>query len=165
MSLNWNFGTGAVSETASTLSYYPWEYDDAMRVKSTTPNQAKLTDILSPLDKTTELKISTESIANVYSTLASYKIPVAAQSANQTGTSVFVQLRTTVDYDMTVGSTTTNIQLPLEARLQIRVPNDAELVDAEITKLVGHLYSSICESDGTTRIGEIIRGGLVPKEI
>lgn len=165
MSINWNYGTGSQFATASNLSYNPWLYDAAIRVTSDSPTQAKLTDILAPLDKPTEIKISTEPIANVYTTLTNSRIPVSSQSANTSGTSVFVQLRTVVDYDKTIGTTTTNVQLPLEARLQIRVPNDAELTNVVLAKLISSLYASTCGADGASRLNEILRGGLVPKEI
>lgn len=165
MSINFNYGAGAQSATATNLVYNAWLYNDAIRVTADTPTQAKFTDILAPLDKPTEIKISTEPIANVYSTLANTRIPVSAQNANTSGTSVFVQLRTVVDYNKTVGTTTTNIQLPLEARLQIRVPNDAELTNVVLAKLISSLYATTCDSTGASRLGEIIRGGLVPKEI
>lgn len=165
MSLKWNYGTGAQSSTASTLSYYPWMYNDAIRTTQVTPTLAKFTDILAPLDKPVEIKISTETIANVYTTLANSKVPVSEQNSNTSGSSVFVQLRTTADYVRTVGTTESNVQLPVEARLQIRVPNDAELTNDELDKLLGALIACIRKQDGSSRLGEILRGSLVPKEI
>lgn len=165
MSLNWNFGSGSQAAVASTLSYYPWQYDDAIRATSVSPTLVKFADILAPLDKPTEIKISTETIANVYSTLANSKIPVSEQNSNTSGSSVFVQLRTVADYTRVIGTTSSVVQLPLEVRLQIRVPNDAELTNAELDKLLGAVISSVRNSDGTSRLGEILRGSLVPKEI
>lgn len=165
MSLLWNFGSGSQAAAPLTLSYYPWMYNDAIRATTVTPTLAKFTDILAPLDKPTEIKISTETIANVYSTLANSKIPVSEQNSNTSGSSVFVQLRTVADYTRTVGTTSNVVQLPLEVRLQIRVPNDAELSNDELDKLLGVIIASVRKQDGTSRLGEILRGSLVPKEI
>lgn len=165
MSLNWNYGSGAQAATALTLSYHPWMYNDAIRVTQETPNLAKFTDILAPLDKPTEVKISTETIANVYSTLVNSKVPVSEQNSNTSGTSVFVQLRTIADYVRTVGTTSTKVQLPLEGRLQLRVINDAELTNDELDKFLGDMIACLRKQDGTSRLGEILRGSLVPKEI
>lgn len=165
MSITWNYGSGAQAAVASTLSYYPWMYNDAIRATQVTPTLAKFTDILAPLDKPTEIKISTETIANVYSTLANSKIPVSEQNSNTSGSSVFVQLRTVANYTRTVGTTSTIVQLPVEARLQLRVPNDAELTNDELDKLLGAVVASVRKQDGTSRLGEILRGSLVPKEI
>jgi len=165
MSLNWNFGVGAQFATPSNLAYNPWLYADSIRVTSDAPTQVKFTDILAPLDKPTELKISVEPIANVYSTLTNNRVPVTSQSANTSGTSVFVQLRTMVDYDKVLGTDTTNVQLPLEARIQIRVPNDAQLTSVELNKLVASTFAVLCSENGSSRLGEILRGGLVPKGI
>lgn len=165
MSITWNYGSGAQAVAPLTLSYYPWMYNDAMRVTSSAPTLAKITDILAPLDKPTEIKISTEPIANVYSTLASSKIPVSEQNSNTSGTSAFVQLRTIADYVKTVGTTESVVQLPLEGRLQLRVANDAELTNEVLDQFLGALISCIRTQAGVSRLNEILRGSLVPKEI
>lgn len=165
MSLTWNYGSGAKAAAPLTLSYHPWMYNDAIRVTSSAPTLAKFTDILAPLDKPTEIKISTETIANVYSTLANSKIPVTEQNSNTSGSSVFVQLRTIANYTRTVGTTDTVVQLPLEGRIQLRVPNDAELTNDELDKLLGDMIACLRKQDGSSRVGEILRGSLVPKEI
>lgn len=165
MSIIWNLGSGSQAVTPSTLSYHPWIYDAAFRVTSNAPTLAKITDILAPLDKPTEIKISTETIANVYSTLANSKIPVSEQNSNTSGTSVFVQLRTVAQYVKTVGTTSSVVQLPLEGRLQIRIPNDSELTNAVLDEFLGQLIACLRSSDGTSRLNEIARGSLVPKEI
>lgn len=165
MSINWNYGSGAKAAVALTLSYYPWMYNDAIRTTSVAPTLAKFTDILAPLDKPTEIKISTETIANVYSTLTGQKIPVSEQSSNTSGSSVFVQLRTIANYTKTVGTTDSVVQLPLEGRIQLRVPNDVELSNDELDKLLGDTIACLRKQDGTSRVNEILRGSLVPKEI
>lgn len=165
MSITWNLGSGAQAATPVTLSYRPWMYDDAFRVTSSAPTLAKMTDILAPLDKPTEIKISTETIANVYSTLANSKIPVSEQNSNTSGTSVFVQLRTVATYVKTVGTTSSEVQLPLEARLQIRIPNDVELTNTVLDEVLGQLIACVRKQDGSSRLNEITRGSLVPKEI
>lgn len=165
MSIIWNLGSGSQAVAPLTLSYRPWMYDDAFRVTSNAPTLAKITDILAPLDKPTEIKISTETIANVYSTLANSKIPVSEQNSNTSGTSVFVQLRTVAQYVKTVGTTSSVVQLPLEGRLQIRIPNDSELTNDVLDEFLGQLNACLRSSDGTSRLNEIARGSLVPKEI
>jgi hypothetical protein len=165
MALTWNYGTGAQATPAKTLSYFSWKYNDAYRVTENAPNRAKFTDILAPVDKPTEIKISIEPINNVYSTLANAKVPVSSQNANTTGTSIFVQLRTVANYTRTIGTTSQDIQLPLEGRIQLRLANDAEITNAEVDLMIGAMLACLRNEDGTSRVGEIMRGSLVPKEI
>lgn len=163
MSLTWNFGTGSQG-TAVNKSCAPWVYNDAIRVTSEQPGIAKFTDILSPIDLPTEIKISATKIANVYDTLGGGKIPVAEQSANVSGCTTFFELKTVATYPRTspeVG----RVQLPMVARIEFRLPNDANIDNNELATLLSAALANICNSSGTLRVLEVQRGGIVPKEI
>lgn len=158
MGISFNFGTGAQGATVN-KALAPWLYSDAIRIISDNGSLAKLADIKSPLDKQTTIKISLDKIANVYTTLANGTIPVAAQSANTSGSSLFVEVKTVA----TKTDGTTTIQLPMVARIEIRVPNDADIADTDIDTLILAAYASLCDSSGACKVvTEKLRGALTP---
>lgn len=161
MAISFNFGTGAQG-TATTKAFSPWAYLTAFRIITDSGSLAKMTDIVAPLDKKTTLKVTLDKIANVYSTLAENSIPVAAQSANTTGQTVFVELKTIAT--KTVSGT--EIQLPMVARIELRLPNDSEISESDVEKLVMATYAGLCNTAGDpVVVTEKMRGALTPTGI
>lgn len=165
MALSFNLGTGATG-TPVNFAVAPWDYDDAIRVTSEAPTLVKMNDILSPIDLPTEVKISVEKIANVYTTLGGGRIPVAEQSSNTSGVTIFVEVKTVGTYDRSATDPTLGrIQVPMVGRLEFRLPNDVNIGSTAEATLLSTVIASICDSAGALRLDEIRRGALVPKEI
>lgn len=161
MSISFNFGSGATG-AAKTLSLAPWAYADAFRTISDNGSVARMTDILAPLDKKTTIKVSLDRIANVYATLADGNIPVAEQSSNTSGQTVFCELKTIAT--KTVG--TTVVQLPMVARIELRLPNDADIAESDVNTLILATYAALCDEEGNpTVVTEKMRGALTPTGI
>lgn len=161
MSISFNFGVGAQG-TAATKSLLPWAYATAFRIISDSGSLARMTDIVAPLDKKTTIKVTLDKIANVYTTLAEDKIPLAAQSANTSGQTVFTELKTIAT--KTVGGV--EIQLPMVARIELRLPNDADISEADVETLVLATYASLCNTAGSpVVVTEKMRGALTPAGI
>ena len=158
MSVTFNFGTGSQA-TAVSKSMKPWNYSAAFRIQSDNGSVARMTDILTPLDKKTTIKVSLDRIANVYSTLADNAVPVAEQSANVSGQTVFVELKTIatrVDGNVT-------IQVPMVSRLELRLPNDANIAESDVEALVMATYAALCDNTGNCIVtSEKMRGALTP---
>jgi hypothetical protein len=158
MAISFNFGTGAQG-TGVTKTLKPWAYTDAFRIVSDSGTLARMTDILAPLDKQTTVKVTLDKIANVYSTLADGSVPVSAQNANTSGHTVFAELKTIAT--KTVGDTV--IQLPMVARIELRLPDDADIAESDIDTLVLAAYAALCNSSGTpVVVTEKMRGALTP---
>lgn len=158
MAISFNFGAGAVG-TGVTKTLLPWNYTNAFRIISDSGSLARMTDKLAPLDKKTTAKVTLEKIANVYQTLGGGTIPVAAQSASTAGHTVFVEL-TTIATKL-VGTVT--IQLPMVSRIEIRLPDDADIAESDIDTLVMATYALLCDSAGIpTVVSEKMRGALTP---
>lgn len=158
MAISFKFGTGAQG-TGVTKTLLPWAYTAAFRTVSDSGSLARMTDILAPLDKKTTLKVTLDKIANVYSTLADNSVPIAAQSANVSGHTVFVELKTIAT--KTVG--TDEIQLPMVARIELRLPDDADIAETDIDTLILAAYAGLCGSTGTpVVVTEKMRGALTP---
>lgn len=161
MAISFNFGTGATG-TAKSLSLLPWAYTTAFRNVSDNGVVARMTDILAPLDKKTSIKISLDKIANVYTTLAENSVPVAEQSSNTSGQTVFCELKTIAT--KTVGDAT--VQLPMVSRIELRLPNDKDIAESDINTLVLATYAALCDASGNpTVVTEKMRGALTPAGI
>lgn len=158
MAISFNFGTGA-QDTGVNKALKPWKYTTAFRTISDSGTLARMTDILAPLDKKTTIKVTLDKIANVYSTLADGNVPVSAQSANTSGHTVFAELKTIAT--KTVG--TDIIQLPMVARIELRLPDDADIAESDIDTLVLAAYAALCDSTGSpVVVTEKMRGALTP---
>jgi len=161
MAISFNFGTGATG-TAKSLSLLPWAYTTAFRNVSDNGSVARMTDILTPLDKKTSVKITLDKIANVYTTLADGAVPVSEQSSNTSGQTVFCELKTVAT--KTVGDAT--VQLPMVARIELRIPNDSAIAESDINTLVLATYAALCDASGNpVVVTEKMRGALTPAGI
>lgn len=161
MAISFNFGAGATG-TIKTVSLAPWAYTTAFRNVSDNGSVARMTDILAPLDKKTSIKISLDKIANVYNTLADGTVPVAEQSSNTSGQTVFCELKTIAT--KVVGEAT--IQLPMVARIELRLPNDKDITESDVNTLVLATYASLCDASGEpVVVTEKMRGALTPAGI
>lgn len=155
------FQFGAAFNTAVNKALTPWKYDTAVRVTQNQGSLVKLTDTLSPLDLQTSMKLTSTRIANVYNTLNEGSTPVAEQSSNTSGQSVFVELKTVATRDGLVPDT--RVQLPMVCRLELRLPNDAEIAETDITTLVMATFGLLCDDAGApVVVTEKMRGALAP---
>lgn len=161
MAISMQYGTNA-QKTGVTMTLLPWDYSLGFRVISDSGTLARMADILGPLDKKTTVKVTLDKIANVYTTLADGSVPVAEQNANVTGSTVFTELKTIAT--KVVGSQT--IQLPMVARIELRLPNDSDITEADVTALVMATFATLCDSNGTSVVmSEKMRGALTPAGI
>lgn len=161
MAISFNFGAGSQG-VAGTKAFKPWAYLAAFRIISDSGSLAKMTDIAAPLDKKTTLKVTLDKIANVYTTLAEGTVPVSAQNANTSGQTVFVELKTIAT--KTVGDA--EIQLPMVARIELRLPNDADISESDVEALVMATYAGLCDAAGNpVVVTEKMRGALTPTGI
>lgn len=161
MAFQFNLGTGAI---VTTEGQDKWQYATTFRVISQTPTSVKLTDILAPLDKRTTAKYALSKIANVYQTLGGDSVPVAERSSNATGTTLFCELTTilTKPNPVTAGAI---IQVPVQARIELRVPNDGDIDDIVIGQLVSYVTALLLNSSGDAKVtSELLRGALVPAD-
>lgn len=155
------FQFGSAFGTAVNKSLAPWDYANAVRVTQESSTLAKMVDIVSPLDKQSSFKITNTPIANVYTTLANGTVPVSEQSSNLSGQSIFTELKTSATKLAPDGVNT--LTLPMVARIELRLPNDADITEADITTLVMAAFATLCDDAGDpTVVSEKMRGALAP---
>lgn len=162
MAIAFQFGAGAQSGTAVNKGLKPWQYTAAFRKISDNGNVARVSDILSPLDIKTTGKVTLEKIANVYTTLADGTVPVANQSTNTSGGTVFAELKTIAT--KVVGTDT--VYIPMVGRIELRLPNDPDITEADVETLILATYGLLCDSTGNAKVvTEKLRGALTPAGI
>lgn len=164
MALSTNYGSGAQASEAVSLSLYPWQYTDAFRTSSDNGSSSRITDIVGPLDKPTSIKTVVTRIANVYQTLAGGSIPIANQSLNVTGQTTFCELTTILSKAAT--ETSPETMYPVQARVELRLPNTAELTETDVLNLTLAAFAGLCDDKGIpVVITERMRGALTPAGI
>lgn len=156
-----NFGAGSQG-TAVPKNLKPWNYATTFRVISDNGSVARMTDILSPLDLPTTLKVTSDSIANVYSTIGGGIVPLAQQSLNVTGKTTMCELTTF----LTKSDGITTKIIPVQARIITRTLNDADLTPALVEECVMAAFAGLADSTGVnTVLSEKMRGALTPAGI
>lgn len=159
MAINFHFGTGAQAAAAVTRNILPWLYTTAFRATSASAGSARMVDIKTDIDKTTAVRITKESIANVYQTLTSDAVPVTNQVANAKGFTARIELKTMAT--KTVG--TIDYYLPMECDIRVRIPVDAAITDGDIDTLVNATYAALLNQAGNNIVvSEIMRDALTP---
>lgn len=157
-----SFHFGAATNTGVAKSLLPWKFTTAFRAITDNGSMARMTDILSPLDMQITLKVTNTKIANVYATLADGTVPVESQNANTSGHTVFAELKTIAT--KVVGADT--IQLPMVGRIELRLPDDAEIAESDVETLVLATWAALCDSSGVSSVvTEKMRGALTPAGI
>ncbi len=146
---------GAAFGTPVNVSLKPWTLT-ALQVVQDDGTLLKLSDTKSPLDKQASLKITNTKIANVYNTLAKGAIPVGNQALNTSGQSIFVEL--TAAASKVVGTDT--FILPVQARIEVRLPNDGDMTEANVVELIMATMAAMYDSTGVPRITGMMRGIL-----
>lgn len=155
MPLDLNLGAAFAATVNKPMG--PW-LPSALKITEDDGTLLKLCDVLSPLDKQAALKITNTKIANVYNTLAKGSIPVGNQSTNTSGQRLFVELNVTAS--KTVG--TTVVLTPAVVRIDLSLPNDGDLTDANVESLVLAAYAALCTPAGAPRATTMMRGVLNP---
>lgn len=162
MSIQFNFGAGAQNEDTVSRTIKPWAYGEAFRVVNSQVGSAKMVNIKTDIDKTTAIRVTVESIENVYRTLTSDNVPVEKQVVNAKGTTIRAELKTIAT--KSVGEET--FYLPMECDIRIRIPNDPDIDAANIDTLIDAAYAAMLDEAGNNKVTtELARGALVPKGI
>lgn len=163
ITFTFNFGTGAQG-TSVPVNLKPWNYSTTYRIISDNGKIARMTDILSPLDLPTTLKVTVDPIANVYSTLANgTTVPLAQQSLNVMGHTVMSELSSFLTKTDAAGVVTYK---PWVARSIIRLPDDPDITGNMVIEMMLASLAGLADSTGACNVlTEKMRGALTPAGI
>jgi len=155
MALSLNLGSAFGASV--NVGVLPW-LTTALKEIQDDGNLIKVADVLSPLDRQAVIKITNTRIANVYQTLAKGVIPIGNQSANVSGQSIFCELTATASRTVTGAP---DILVPVVSRIELRLPNDAELDDTVAKQLLLANYAALCDANAVLKITDKMRGSLI----
>jgi len=151
---------GAAFNAGVNVSLLPWKVG-SLPVVQDDSGLIKSADTFSPLDKQATVKITNTKINNVYSTLAKGAIPLQNQAVNTSGQSLFIELN--ANASKVVGTAT--VIVPMVARIELRLPNDGDMTNADIQQLLLAALATAYTSAGVSRYLEMMRGVLPPAKV
>lgn len=133
------------------------------RVKKDGDTEAIVTNLTTPVDRPEKFRWNASDIANIYS---GSDIDPSVYAPSKRGVSVLAQV--TEVYSVTdTTDATFRIDLPVSAHLVLKVPASEYLTADILQTVVGRLVSGLFEtgSTATSRIGALVRGSLLPKDL
>lgn len=148
--------------SGKTLPIAGFVYASQFRCKSTTPQEAVLANITSPLDRQERIRLAYKEVSDVYSNTG---INPAYFPPSKQGVQLLAQVN---DIWRLVDSEDASWRqdLPLSAHLVVKVPACENISQADILELLGRLVGALYDATTGTdawRITELLRGVLVPK--
>lgn len=151
---------GAAFNTGVAKTLLPW-IPTGLQITQDDGTLVKASDVASPLDRQATVKVTNTRIANVYNTLARGSIPLGNQGSNVSGQSLFVELN--VVASKVVG--TQVVHLPMVSRIEVRLPNDGDLTNADITSLILANFAVMHNSAGSLQAINMMRGVMLPSRL
>lgn len=151
---------GTPASLTTTVNHFPTTF--AKREASA--GESVLVNTGSPTDRLEVVRTAIKDIKNVYNGTG---IIPGYQSPNQTGRQLLIQLNETwakVDSE----DSSFRQDLPVQAHLVIKLPNESLISENDVTELIGRLIGLLSESDGnveptiTSRLVALLRGALTP---
>lgn len=151
---------GTPASLTTTVHHFPTTF--AKREASA--GESILVNIGTPTDRLEVVKTAIKDVKNIYNGTG---IIPGYQSPNQTGRQLLVQLNETwskVDSE----DVAYRQDLPVQAHLVIKIPNDSLISENDVLELIGRLNGLLSESDGgveptiTSRLVALLRGALTP---
>lgn len=126
------------------------------------PEQVKITNLTSPLDRPETFRFAYSQIKDIYS---SADVHPNVQAPSKRGVSLLVQLTNTIsDVDAVTGS---RVDLPMSAHMVLKFPANAAITPELVADQIGRLISGLYETGSLTtdRLKSMMRGSLLPKDI
>ena len=155
MTLDLNLGA-ALNATPVNIAVKPLVAANVKKVQDD-GNLIRVSDIVSPLDRQAQFKITNTKIANVYNTLAKGTIPVGNMSTNTSGQAIFVELSVIASRAV---SGQPDVLVPMVARIELKLPNDSDLTDAKVQELLNTAYAALCDPSAVLKVTDKMRGAL-----
>lgn len=133
------------------------------RVKKDGDSEAIITNLTTPVDRPEKFRWNASDIANIYS---GTDIDPSVFAPSKKGVSVLAQVTEVYSVTDSVDASF-RIDLPVSAHIVIKTPQSEYLTSDILQTVVGRLISGLFEtgSTATSRIGALVRGSLLPKDL
>lgn len=150
--------------TPATLTTTVHHFPTTFAKREASAGESVLVNTGSPTDRLEVVRTAIKDIKNIYNGTG---IIPGFQSPNQTGRQLLVQINETwAKVDSSDASYRQD--LPVQAHLVIKLPNEALISENDVVELIGRLVGLLSESDGsavptiTSRLVALLRGALTP---
>lgn len=150
--------------TPATLTTTVHHFPTTFAKREASAGESVLVNTGSPTDRLEVVRTAIKDVKNIYNGTG---IIPGFQSPNQTGRQLLVQINETWAKVDSVDASYRQ-DLPVQAHLVIKLPNEALISENDVVELVGRLVGLLSESDGSTeptitsRLVALLRGALTP---
>lgn len=164
MAITINKGYQAQDGTPASLTTTVFHFPTTFAKREASNGESVLVNTGTPTDRLEVVRTAIKDVKNIYNGTG---IIPGYQSPNQTGKQLLVQVNETwskVDSE----NASFRQDLPVQAHLVIKLPNESLISENDVTELVGRLIGVLSESDGgteptiTSRLVALLRGALTP---
>lgn len=151
--------------TASSLTTTVFHFPTVFAKRESSAGESVLVNTGTPTDRLEVVKTAIKDVKNIYNGTG---IIPGYQSPNQSGKQLLVQVNE-VWSKLDSADNTFRQDLPVQAHLVIKLPNEALISESDVRELIGRLIGILSESDGgaeptiTSRLVALLRGALTPQ--
>lgn len=154
---NFDFANKAASTNTVTLTKIGLESNYGVTVH--TSNKVVLTNTTCPRDNQEIVILTYNPDMPKVNMEKPTKYPMPVPSGSQFTVELQDYLRISSSDDLTFRQ-----DAPIAAKLSVRASNASEVTDEVILQMIDRLRSIITRDDGTSRVGDLMRGVLEPRE-
>lgn len=123
--------------------------------------EAILTNLTSPTDCPNTMRFSTSAVADIYKNSG---ITAEYRSPSKKGFSLLAQSRAVYTVSDSV-DTSYRVDLPIEAHIVVKAPNDANITSAMLEAVIARTVRGFYETNASLRLAAMARGSLLPTDI
>jgi len=153
--------TDTAGGTAPTITMSAINYGTDFVKVANQAGLADLSNLTSPTDAPNTVRFSLNPISDIYK---GTPVTDAYKSPNKSGFSLLSQcnvVATITDSE----DATYRVDLPLSAHIVLKAPYDANITTAHLVTISNRALGGLYETDGTLRVGNMARGGLLPADL
>lgn len=151
--------------TASSLTTTVFHFPTVFAKRESSAGESVLVNTGTPTDRLEVIRTAIKDVKNIYNNTG---IIPGYQSPNQTGKQLLIQVNE-VWSKLDSEDSTYRQDLPVQAHLVVKLPNEALISENDVWELIGRLIGVLSESDGgttpviTSRFVALLRGALTPQ--
>lgn len=156
--------TGVTGVTSLTVPLSILNYPADYRVKMDEPDEMRLVNVTSPLDRPETIRIARNDVSDIY---RGTSIERSVQSVQKSGVSVLCQLTDIYKYSDTSVADAQEEYLPISGHIVLKFPKHEAMTASVLLDFVKRLLATLYPTGSTSdsRLSAIIRGSLKPTDM
>jgi hypothetical protein len=155
-----NKGYDTTNETSLVTAAVGFDFSTDFRVKQDQPNETKLVNTTSPIDRPEQIRIAYSEVSDVYNNTS---IDPSVYAASRKGVQILAQLSDVYSLTDSVDASY-RVDLPVSAHIVIRIPACEHISSSDVLALVGRLNGCLYDNQvvNADRLQAMLRGALKP---